>query len=528
MITQLFLFIFVIYCAMAIEKKSAKKSLQILFVSGLIVALYAILQKAGLDPLFKNFDASIFVGRSFGSLGNPGYLGQFMMLILLVGGYLFASSKKRAVKTFYGLSIAVVLAALWFSQTRAAMLALTLCLLLLCVKHRKYIFNLIKKARRSWKVVFVVALVPVIIGIGIILQQDRFSLSEVGIRSMGSRLETWKGAISLIQNRPVLGYGAETFYVYAPEIITKKFLTLEENISLSIDRIHNEFLETVFSYGIFAGLIYLIFLFMLLKLFFKTKEPILVLFSILIVGNMIQNQFAFSDISISVFISFCIGGIIALQEKQKVKITSKGYSKYRHILVVVILIVFAFSFIHMLYKPFMSQLLYAKSKKNYNVSYEVAINAHKEAISYTPYYSKLWYDLIFVDPSSLERALYYLEKIEGETGNLLAWRGNFYSDSDPAGASEYYLKALEKNPYYPNWIRAYGDMLYKNGDYENALYLYKQYLEAVPDFWKWEESVYERSPEEQKSYRIFFKNVPDFWVTVERVLQIELLLGEKE
>ena len=62
-------------------------------------------------------------------------------------------------------------------------------------------------------------------------------------------------------------------------------------------------------------------------------------------------------------------------------------------------------------------------------------------------------------------------------------------------------------------------MLYKNGDYAGALYLYSQYLEYVPEFWQWAD-VNTRSPEEKKSYRIFFKQVPDFWKTVERVNEL--------
>lgn len=74
-------------------------------------------------------------------------------------------------------------------------------------------------------------------------------------------------------------------------------------------------------------------------------------------------------------------------------------------------------------------------------------------------------------------------------------------------------------------------MLYKNGDYENALALYTTYLEdAVPDFWKWRTTLDQHTQKERTSYRIFFKNAPDFWKTMNRCNILEQALklkGEK-
>lgn len=177
-----------------------------------------------------------------------------------------------------------------------------------------------------------------------------------------------------------------------------------------------------------------------------------------------------------------------------------------------------------IYRPFMSQLAYAKSKESYTVSYSTAVIKHKEALFYTPYYSELWYELMFIDPSSMERALHYLEQIDGNSGNVLAWKGNFYSKTDPAKASEFYTMALEKNPYHPNWIRAFADMLYSTGDYENALYLYEKYLDAVPDFWRWKDQLEDHTLKEQKSYNAFFKQSPDFWGVINKIEYITSIL----
>jgi len=518
MIIKIFLAAFILYGALNLNEKSIIKALKVVFVSGVLVGTYAVLQKLGIDPLFANYDTDFFVGRTFSSMGNPGYLGQFSMLILIVGVYLAFDAKTKLFKITYGILSIIPLVALVFSQTRGAMLALGASFFLVILRYRKQIFQYIKKLRRSLKIgIIIIACLSIIAGI-LLVSNEKLALKETATRSLSSRFQIWKGAIQLIQRRPFIGFGEESFYVYAPEIITKEFLTLEENINLSIDRIHNEFLEVIFSYGIFVGLIYLILFGLLLKIFLTTKNKLEALLALLIVGNVIQNQFAFSDITISMFISFCFGGIIAIQTAKKKSISLNRHFKFRYLLIGLVLLSAGFIFVKTIWNPFMSQISYANSHRNYSVSYDIAINEHKDATRYTPYYSELWYELMFLDSSSMPRALHYLEQIEGESGNLLAWQGNYYSDSDPAKSSQHFLAALKKNPYQPSWIRAYADMLYKNGEYAGALYLYNQYLEAVPEFWKWSDGIEKRSAADQKSYRIFFKNVPDFWVTVDRTI----------
>lgn len=525
-ITQIYLALFFLYSVSVLNKNQVKKGLLLIFLSGLLIAIYAIIQKTGFDPLFYNFDTDIFIGRSFSLLGNPGYLGQFMTLAIILTAYFFFKSKKQSFKALYASGFFIMILALMFSETRAAILSMFLSVFLIAIKYRKNILKYLKKIKRY--TIWIIGLILVFLSISLVILagNERFSLSVSSIRSLNSRFEIWNGAIELIKEKPLIGYGQETFYIYAPEIITKEFLTLEESIHISIDKIHNEFLETVFSYGIFAGLLYIIIFAYLLYLFFKTKNSLIAILSLIVIANVVQNQFSFSDFSISVVIAFSLASIIAIQSK-KSAISINIKKKFAHLLTILLILFSGLLFIHTIYKPLMSQWLYYKSREHYNTNYEKAINLHKQALEYTPYYSKLWYELMFLDRSSMEKALHHLEQIEGNSGDLLAWKGNFYSVINPSLSSDYFYKALKKNPHYPDWIRAHADMLYKNGDYRSALYLYNKYLEYVPDFWKWED-VEKRTKEEQKSYRIFFKNTPDFWKTVERVKELGEIINKEE
>ena len=520
LLTQVYLLAFLVYCALALKDRDGSRIIRYVFVVAAIAALYGLLQKAGIDPLFSGYNTSIFEGRIFSFLGNPGYLGQYLLLGILCGTYCFVEAKKRSSKMIFGVTLVFMLAALWFAQTRTSVFALVICCALAGARYWKDIASVLKK-KTSRRNVLAGLGITAVIALVFLLPQSRFSFSEDSLRSVSSRLEIWKGAVSLIQKHPWLGYGQETFSIYSPEIITKQFLTLEEDLNLSIDRIHNETLEVAFSYGIFAVVLYLLVFGYLLRKFFITRSREVGLLTLLVLANFIQNQFSFSDISISLLIAFCLGIIVMDELKTTGQVKVKVPRILAGVIALGVLVGGYFAFDNTVYRPYASQLAYAESVRNYQISYEIAVNEHKKATSLTPIYSELWYDLIFLDPSSMGRALENIERIEGNSGNLLAWKGNYYRDSDPEKAGQYYLQALEKNPYYPNWIRTYADMLYKNGDYENALALYKIYLDAVPDFWKWKDSLNEHSPKEQKSYRIFFKNVPDFWRTVDRVKELE-------
>lgn len=265
-IMELFLFLFVMYCALGLSEEKITKLLKVAFFSAVLVSIYAILQKPGLNPFFGNYDTNIFAGRVFSFLGNPSYLGQFMLLQTLTGGYLTFVEKDNEARYSYLLGTTLAVIALFLSGTRTALLGLIIALLILGIKYAKFIYGYIKTHKK-----IAVGLVLVAGIVFAILPNDRYSLSALSMRSLNSRMQIWDGTIDLVKDHPIIGYGGETFYIYFPEIITKKFLTLEENTNISADRVHNETLEILFSHGIFAVVVYLAIFILLLKIFLDLK-----------------------------------------------------------------------------------------------------------------------------------------------------------------------------------------------------------------------------------------------------------------
>ena len=510
-IFELYLFAFLIWNALFLNRETLHKVLKWFWAGALVVALYAYLQKLGVDFFFQNYSTNLFQGRVFSFLGNPSLLGQFTLLSVLAGFYLFVRETHPKLKAVFASGTLVMLGALLLSGTRAAVLGLLGITFLAALKYRKEIWQIIKKL--GVKILLVVPLLGLLLWAA---PSGRFDLSALSLRSLHSRFEIWEGTVQLIKKSWLLGYGQETFYVHFPEIVSKDFLTLEEDLSISADRVHNEWLEEIYNHGVPAGLLYLVLLAVLLKKFFKSQRHEEVLLAGLILANSLQNQLSFPDPSIQVLMAFAWGALVGLESKET-EIKNPIPKKGRRATVILSFILLAGIAFQTVGRPLMAHRLYTVAHKNASEDYAVAVNALKASLAWTPYYSETWYELMFIDPSSMERALANLEVIDGESGDVLAWKGNFYAESDPQLSAEYFIQALEKNPSHPNWLRAFGDMLYLNGDCETALYIYEQYLEVVPDYWRWSVDLDAYTEAQQRSYETFFKHVPYFFGTLEKI-----------
>ena len=132
-IVMIFMAIWFVLNAAFSERKIIEKILAYSYLSALIVAGYALSQTLGFDPFFENFKN--FLGRSFGFIGNPSLLGQFLALEFVIGLYFFVETKKLLKKSVVAFSLLIIIAGLLVSETRAAVLALLVGIILLAIRY---------------------------------------------------------------------------------------------------------------------------------------------------------------------------------------------------------------------------------------------------------------------------------------------------------------------------------------------------------------------------------------------------------
>lgn len=191
-----------------------------LFFGSLIVAGYGALQALGVDPV--RWAALPFeVNRSFSTYGNPDLLGGFLIFSVTVALGLALTETNLVWRLVYWAGFGLNGLVLITAFTRGAWIGGGLSLLLLGIvawRHRAPL------RRLDW----VPAGVSAALGIGVIVRslsspddvmnfgKRLASIFEFGGGSGQTRTEIWQAAIAAIKERPVLGWGADTFRLVFP------------------------------------------------------------------------------------------------------------------------------------------------------------------------------------------------------------------------------------------------------------------------------------------------------------------------
>jgi O-antigen ligase/tetratricopeptide (TPR) repeat protein len=511
-------FVFTVILLLCLTKTSLQRTITALTISSGVIALYAIGQSLGWDPFFHMFDTDFFVGREFSTLGNPDFLGQYLGLIipLAVGPLIWL--KRPWQKAGVGTLILAMVWALFLSESRSPIFGMGVATLgvglYLVVNHRHLIWAWVKRHSLALVVAGLALLAGFIhlvaaVGLEHIPLLNRFLFEAENMRSVISRLVIWQVATDIIWAHPFTGIGPEQFSSQFSQYIQPDFYRLEEDINISADRAHNDFL----SYGLMAGIpgmvAYLGLIAWSLKTYVKQAKASLLthvmFFSLFVYFG--QNVFSFSETSHYLVWFFLLAGVITLTQPEK-KLETLSFSRGTSLLLgIFALIVIPYAAIHTIWRPFISEAYYTGAVLYQSKDINTAYGYHKAAIDFYPYQTRLRYRLLMIYPQEIEPQLTAIRQIEGDTIDALAWQAVAASGYDKELAYELFEEAIALNPDYAHSQRTLADAYFREGQYELAIIYYENYLALVPEFWTWCPEIDSFSPEEQKTYRIFYKNV---------------------
>ncbi|WP_168190052.1 O-antigen ligase family protein [Caloramator sp. E03] len=274
-----------------------------LFTSSSLISIYGILQYFGYNLVKVDPIRSKWVRYVYSTIGNPNFLGSYLVLILPISIYCFIKSKK----IIYIVTSSLFYSTLLLTNTRSAWLGFGVSFILLAILSLKY-----KKGLKSLLLVlFLIFAIALFLNFNknnalikrfdsIIIDAKTFYLNNATSEYSGSsRIFIWKRALKLIQKSPFIGYGPDTFDLvfmsnYRNDV--KKYIG-----NIIIDKAHNEYLQIAVTLGIPALFIYLFFLFTILyKAFKNTKKNILIIPLLCsIIGYLIQAFFNISVVSVS-------------------------------------------------------------------------------------------------------------------------------------------------------------------------------------------------------------------------------------
>lgn len=507
--------------------KQLERLMTAIFCSTAISAFLAILQRFHVQ-LFDLWDVSDFLGRVFGTMGDPNTLGVFLAMIipLMIVRLL---QTKNVISAMFGLSFA--LPALSFTFSRAGFLGLFAGLFLMLLIGAKKLGKRRLFMAAVWLPVLaigVLVLVNMFKGSDFVRSQAllyRLTFQEENWRSLETRLNLWPATARQIMDSPIIGYGPETFAVTFPAYVPAR-LNFTEKLGDIFDHPHNELLDWAVQIGLpgmlaYVGFWVLLFIAVIRRIMAEGRKD-LWLFHTGVLGGvfalLIANQFGFMVTILNVYLVMLVVLLLRfLVMEERVVPLKLRYSVKLAIFVAAC----AVGVWLMLFHNF--NLLLA--------DYSYRHGEHASAVELAPsepqYVLALGMSILqkindgealsYADLATIRGKLQQASKLRGYDAFSLftkaqveALLGKTFHFSYWQPALTDFAFAAKKAPHYAPIYLEWGKALLANKKYSGAVEAFEKYLGMVPEYYKWASDLASRSAQEQNEYRLFYKHHPDF------------------
>ena len=228
-------------------------------IGATLVAGYALVQKAGLDPVWHGY---LPMGRVFSSIGQPNALAAYLVLSIPIAASLLDAG--RVVRIATSLCLAAMILALFLTFSRAGYLAFAVALTILALGMRD-------RLRTSGRRVLFGLAAVLVAGLALVAfaQPARTAIadswrrvvssSDAGDASLRFHLDAWNVATRIAADHPILGTGQETF----PDVFPRySHIVLPPDRASALDAFrvespHNVYLAIAAGSGIPALLAYI-------------------------------------------------------------------------------------------------------------------------------------------------------------------------------------------------------------------------------------------------------------------------------
>jgi len=275
------------------------------FASSILVSFVALGQYLKLDWVIESAAGS----RLTSTIGNAGYVAGYLIFNVFFGLLLFFLRDNRYLKIYYLFGIILQIFVALYTLTRGAIISLALSLFIFVLYLAFYRYKE-KKIIRNTSIVVFLLLSILTISIFANKEADWVRKNDIFERISGisleattaqNRLYTWESAWKGFKEKPLLGYGYESFYQVFDKYFNPKIYRKAGSV-VWFDRAHNIVFDRLITGGIIGLFLYLLMLFLpvwfLWKYFRKNKDEsvryiIPVILSLTMISYFIQNLFIF-------------------------------------------------------------------------------------------------------------------------------------------------------------------------------------------------------------------------------------------
>lgn len=319
-----------------------------LVISGAVVAFYGFLQYVGLDPI-KWSSLPFEANRAFSFFGNPDLLGGYLIFPLSISLTLAFSEKDRRWRLAYWLMFVFIGFTLLVSFVRGAWIG-GFCAILIIV------FALVRSRTKLTSMDWSFAGAGVLAAIAGIVHSlsassdvmnfwaRLISIFQFGEGSSRTRFEIWQAAIAAIRQRPIFGWGADTFRLLFPRFKPAAYVKDAGFLSVA-DNVHDYPLQIASALGIPGFLmLYGIFVWTLVKsakdVFVKDRSLdrlLMVGFWAAVVGYLVHLMFGLSVTGSTVFLWLSLGILLA-PSARTIEYSTRSWSLVAAALVAVVVV----------------------------------------------------------------------------------------------------------------------------------------------------------------------------------------------
>jgi len=293
------------------QEKYFKNILKLFIILGIFQSSYAILQSYTELSFIKRHSLSYM---AMGLCSNPNFFGSYMVMQLLLVGYMYIYNPKRK----YLLLFTLFAIALYLAESTGPVLSVIVAI----------IFSMIiipKKIKKILKIFFILLLSFIFADLSLkYVQNNKFQNELVGNydisedittilekkpEEIGSgRLIIWKNSLPLVKKYWLIGCGLDNFKNAYPNYGY-----------IRVDKAHNVYLQIAVTNGLPALIVFLSLLFMLFLKGIKTKKKEIMPIYMAFIGYSIQAFFNISVIDVAPYYFIIMGLIISKYIEKKNK-----------------------------------------------------------------------------------------------------------------------------------------------------------------------------------------------------------------
>lgn len=266
--TLLYVLLFATAALAVRDTRDLRWLLLAVYAAGAGTAVYALAQQAGLDPFEEHFRS---VDRPSATVGQANAFGAYLVAVLAASGFLFLSTRRRWEQSLLGAGAMLMLFALLFTQSRAALIAaISVALLGAVAAALWWRFYRVGRRPQPRQLAITaaggvcVALIVVVLGAAVFVIAgpgqgtiDRFRNVQSQDEAVGGRISLWRMAARMTADRPLLGNGQDAFTFLFAEYRDRPDYSGIGSSSFEPESAHNLFLDLASGTGVLGLLAFL-------------------------------------------------------------------------------------------------------------------------------------------------------------------------------------------------------------------------------------------------------------------------------